>query len=159
MFLLFTINVFSQEEKVLTVGYQNHQITTNDTIDYSVTEEFYWWSNKNRVDFESDLSRLNRVETVSMPRDTMYRYENKIIYINSYLNDYPNFKRVVLFHAILAEIYGIPKEKGNSLDVMNAHFYVTPKFENAYKYRRTHKKDIKEAMLIFETHKPLNTLN
>ena len=63
MFLLLTINVFSQEEKVLTVGYENHPITTNDTIDYSVTEEFYWWSNKNRVDFESDLSSLifNRI--------------------------------------------------------------------------------------------------
>ena len=56
-------------------------------------------------------------------------------------------------------MYGVPKTKGSSLDVMNENFYVTPKYEQKYINRRTNKKDIKMAMAAFEIHKPLRTKN
>jgi hypothetical protein len=157
--LLISISAFSQKKMVLVEGFDKQEITVTDSVSYEAVKEFYWWSNKSRVDFETDLSKLKSVQVVAMPKAKMYYYDRGVIYINSYLNDYPNFKRVVLFHAILAEIYGVPKEKGNSLDVMNEHFYVTPKYEQKYINRRTNKTDIKDAMAAFEIHKPLNTKN
>jgi len=94
-----------------------------------------------------------------MPRAKIYSFDKGVIYINSYLNDYPNFKRIVIFHAILHEIYEVPKTKGKSLDVMNEHFYVNDWAEGKYKNRRTNKSDIKAAMAAFEIHKPLRTKN
>ena len=159
LFLLISISAFSQKKMVLIEGFNNQEIFVNDSVSHAAVKEFYWWSNKSRVDFETDLHKLKSVQVVAMPRAKSYYYDRGVIYINSYLNDYPNFKRVVLFHAILHHIYGVPKEKGSSLDVMNEHFYVDIKTEGKYKYRRTHKKDIKDAMAAFEVHKPLNTKN
>jgi len=158
-FLLISISAFSQKNMVLIEGFDKQEISVNDSVSHAAVKEFYWWSNRNRVDFETDLPKFQGVKVVAMPRAKMYHFDKGVIYINSYLNDYPNFKRIVIFHAILHEIYGVPKTKGSSLDVMNEHFYVTDRFEEKYKYRRTHFKDIKLGMAEFEKVKPLNTKN
>jgi len=156
---LISFSANAQENMVLIEGYNNQEITVTDSVSYAAVKEFYWWSNRNRVDFETDLHKLNRVNIVAMPRFKMYYYDRGIVYINSYLNEYPNFKRIVIFQAILHHVYGVPKTKGSSLDVMNENFYVTPRYEQKYINRRTNKKDIKDAMEAFEIHKPLNTKN
>jgi len=156
---LISFSVNAQKKMVLIEGFDKQEISVVDSVSYAAVKEFYWWSNRNRVEFETDLPKFQGIKVVAMPRAKMYHFDKGVIYINSYLNDYPNFKRIVIFHAILHEIYGVPKTKGSSLDVMNEHFYVTDKFEEKYKYRRTHFKDIKMAMAVFEIHKPLNTKN
>ena len=159
LFLMISISAFSQKKMVLIEGFDKQEISVTDSVSRAAVKEFYWWSNKSRVDFETDLPKFQSVQVVAMPRAKMYHFDKGVIYINSYLNDYPNFKRIVIFHAILHEIYEVPKTKGSSLDVMNEHFYVTPKYEQKYKYRRKYFKDIKDAMKAFEIHKPLNTKN
>ena len=159
LFLLISISAFSQKKMVLIEGFDKQEISVTDSLTHAAVKEFYWWSNRNRVDFETDLPKFQGVKVVAMPRAKMYHFDKGVIYINSYLNDYPNFKRIVIFHAILHEIYGVPKTKGSSLDVMNEHFYVTDRFEGKYKYRRTHFTDIKLGMKAFEKVKPLNTKN
>ena len=159
LFLLISISAFSQKNMVLIEGFDKQEISVTDSLTHAAVKEFYWWSNRNRVDFETDLPKFQGIKIVAMPRAKMYYFDKGVIYINSYLNDYPNFKRIVIFHAILHEIYEVPKTKGSSLDVMNEHFYVTPKYEQKYKYRRKYFKDIKDAMKAFEIHKPLNTKN
>ncbi len=144
---------------VLIEGFQGHQIEASDSLTTATVKEFYWWANKSRVDYETDLEKLKSVNVVPMNKAKTYYYDRGVIYINSYLNEYPNFKRVVIFHAILHHIYGVPKTKGKSLDVMNEHFYVDDWAEGKYKNRRTYKTDIKDAMAAFEIHKPLNTKN
>ena len=159
LFLLISISAFSQKKMVLIEGFDKQQISVNDTIVYDVVKEFYWWADKSHVDYQTDLHKLKGVQVVDMNKERMYHFDRGVIYINSYMNDYPNFKRLVILHAILAEIYGVPKEKGKSLDVMNEHFYVDAKTEKKYEYRRKYKKDIKDGMAAFEIHKPLNTKN
>jgi len=156
---LISFSANAQKNIVLIEGYNNQEITVTDSVSYAAVKEFYWWSNRSRVDFETELPKFQGVKVVAMPRSKMYYFDKGVIYINSYLNDYPNFKRIVIFHAILHEIYGVPKTKGSSLDVMNEHFYVTDRFEGKYKYRRTHFTDIKLGMKAFEKVKPLNTKN
>ena len=156
---LISFSVNAQNKITLIVGFDKQEITFSDSLSYKSTKEFYWWSNRNRVEFETDLPKFQGVKVVAMPRAKMYSFDKGVIYINSYLNDYPNFKRIVIFHAILHEIYEVPKTKGSSLDVMNEHFYVTDRFEEKYKYRRKYFKDIKMAMAAFEIHKPLRTKN
>jgi len=159
LFLLISISASSQKKMVLIEGFDKQEIYVTDSLTYAAIKEFYWWSNRSRVDFETNLPKFKGVQVVAMPKANMYRFDRGVIYINSYLNDYPNFKRIVIFHAILHEIYGVPKTKGSSLDVMNEHFYVTDRFEGKYKYRRTHFTDIKLGMKAFEQVKPLNTKN
>ena len=159
LFLLISISAFSQKKMVLIQGFDKQEITVNDSVSYAAIKEFYWWSNKSRVEFETDLHKLKSVQVVAMPRAKSYYYDKGVIYISSYLNDYPNFKRVVIFHAILHHIYGVPKTKGSSLNVMNEHFYVNDWAEGKYKNRRTNKLDIKTAMAVFEKVKPLRTKN
>ena len=159
LFLLISISAFSQKKMVLIEGFEKQEISVTDSLTHAAVKEFYWWSNRNRVDFETDLPKFQGMKVVAMPRAKMYHFDKGVIYINSYLNDYPNFKRIVIFHAILHEIYEVPKTKGSSLDVMNEHFYVTDRFEGKYKYRRTHFMDIKLGMKAFEKVKPLNTKN
>ena len=159
LFLLISISAFSQKKMVLVEGFDKQEISVNDSVSYAAVKEFYRWSNKSRVDFETDLPKLKSVQVVAMPRAKSYYYDRGVIYINSYLNDYPNFKRIVIFQAILHHIYGVPKTKGKSLDVMNEHFYVNDWAEGKYKNRRTHFTDIKLGMAAFEIHKPLNTKN
>ena len=156
---LISFSVNAQNKITLILGFDKQEITFSDSLSYKSTKEFYWWSNRSRVEFETDLSKFQAVKVVAMPRAKMYYFDKGVIYINSYLNDYPNFKRIVIFHAILHEIYEVPKTKGSSLDVMNEHFYVTDRFEKKYKYRRTHFTDIKLGMKAFEAVKPLNTKN
>jgi len=156
---LISFSANAQNKITLIVGFEKQEITFSDSLSYKSTKEFYWWSNRNRVEFETDLPKFKSVQVVAMPRAKMYYFGKGVIYINSYLNEYPNFKRIVIFHAILHEIYGVPKTKGSSLDVMNEHFYVTPKYEQKYKNRRTHFTDIKLGMKAFEAVKPLNTKN
>ena len=144
---------------VLIEGFQEHEIEALDSVANASVDEFYWWANKSRVDYETDLEKLKSVNVAPMHKAKSYYYDRGVIYINSYLNDYPNFKRVVIFHAILHHIYGVPKTKGKSLYVMNEHFYVDDWAEGKYKNRRTNKTDIKDAMAAFEIHKPLNTKN
>ena len=159
LFLLISISAFSQKKMVLIEGFDKQEISVNDSLTKTIVKEFYWWSNKSRVDFETDLPKLKSVQVVAMPRAKSYYYDRGVIYVNSYLNDYPNFKRIVIFHAILHHIYEVPKTKGKSLEVMNEHFYVNDWAEGKYKNRRTHKTDIKDAMAAFEIHKPLRTKN
>ena len=154
-----TISVNAQKKMILIEGFDKQEISVTDSVSYASVKEFYWWSNRSRVDFETDLPKFQAVKVVAMPRAKMYYFGKGVIYINSYLNEYPNFKRIVIFHAILHEIYGVPKTKGSSLDVMNEHFYVTDRFEEKYKYRRKYFKDIKLGMAAFEKAKPLNTKN
>ena len=156
---LISFSANAQKKMVLIEGFDKQEISVTDSLTHAAVKEFYWWSNRNRVDFETDLPKFQSVQVVAMPRAKMYHFDKGVIYINSYLNDYPNFKRIVIFHAILHEIYEVPKTKGSSLDVMNEHFYVTDEFEENYKYRRKYFKDIKMAMAAFEIHKPLNTKN
>jgi len=156
---LISFSVNGQKKMVLIEGFDKQEISVSDSLTHAAVKEFYWRSKKNRVDFETDLHKFKSVQVVAMPRDAMYYYDGGVIYLNSYLNDYPNFKRIVIFHAILHEIYGVPKTKGSSLDVMNKHFYVNDRFEEKYKYRRKHFKDIKLGMAEFEKVKPLNTKN
>jgi len=156
---LISFSANGQKKMVLIEGFDKQEISVSDSLTHAAVKEFYWRSNKNRVDFETDLHKFKGVQVVAMPRAKMYHFDKGVIYINSYLNDYPNFKRIVIFHAILNEIYEVPKTKGSSLDVMNEHFYVTDRFEKKYKYRRKYFKDIKMAMAAFEIHKPLNTKN
>ena len=159
LFLLISISAFSQKNMVLVEGFDKQEISVTDSVSHAAVKEFYWWSNRSRVDFETDLPKFQGVKVVAMPRAKMYHFDKGVIYINSYLNDYPSFKRIVIFHAILHEIYEVPKTKGSSLDVMNEHFYVTDRFEEKYKYRRKYFKDIKMGMAAFEKVKPLNTKN
>jgi len=154
-----TISVNAQKKMILIEGFDKQEISVTDSVTHAAVKEFYWWSNRSRVEFETDLPKFQGVKVVAMPRAKMYYFDKGVIYINSYLNDYPNFKRIVIFHAILHEIYEVPKTKGSSLDVMNEHFYVTDEFEENYKYRRKYFKDIKMAMAAFEIHKPLRTKN
>jgi len=133
---LISFSANGQKKMVLIEGFDKQEITVSDSVSHAAVKEFYWRSNKNRVDFETDLHKFKGVKVVAMPRAKIYYYDRGVIYINSYLNNYPNFKRIVIFHAILHEIYGVPKTKGSSLDVMNEHFYVTDEFEENYKYRR-----------------------
>ena len=156
---LISFSANAQKKMVLIEGFDKQEITVSDSLTHAAVKEFYWRSNKNRVDFETDLHKFKAVKVVAMLRAKMYYFDKGVIYINSYLNNYPNFKRIVIFHAILHEIYGVPKTKGSSLDVMNENFYVTPKYEQKYKYRRKYFKDIKMGMAEFEIHKPLNTKN
>jgi len=156
---LISFSANGQKKMVLIEGFEKQEISVSDSLTYAAVKEFYWRSNRNRVDFETDLPKFQAVKVVAMPRAKMYYFGKGVIYINSYLNEYPNFKRIVIFHAILHEIYGVPKTKGSSLDVMNEHFYVTDRFEKKYKYRRTHFTDIKLGMKAFEAVKPLNTKN
>ena len=156
---LISFSANAQKKMVLIEGFDKQEISVTDSLTHAAVKEFYWWSNRSRVDFETDLPKFQSVKVVAMPRDKMYHFDKGVIYINSYLNDYPSFKRIVIFHAILHEIYEVPKTKGSSLDVMNEHFYVTDRFEENYKYRRKYFKDIKMAMAAFEIHKPLNTKN
>ena len=156
---LISFSANAQKNMVLIEGFDKQEISVTDSLTHAAVKEFYWWSNRSRVEFETDLPKFKSVQVVAMPRAKMYYFDKGVIYINSYLNDYPNFKRIVIFHAILHEIYEVPKTKGSSLDVMNEHFYVTPKYEQNYKYRRKYFKDIKDAMKAFEIHKPLNTKN
>ena len=156
---LISFSVNGQKKMILIEGFDKQEISVTDSLTHVAVKEFYWWSNRNRVDFETDLPKFQGIKVVAMPRAKMYYFDKGVIYINSYLNDYPNFKRIVIFHAILHEIYGVPKTKGSSLDVMNEHFYVTDEFEENYKYRRKYFKDIKMAMAAFEIHKPLRTKN
>jgi len=156
---LISFSAFSQKNMVLIEGFDKQEISVTDSVSHAAVKEFYWWSNRNRVEFETDLPKFKAVKVVAMPRAKMYYFDKGVIYINSYLNDYPSFKRIVIFHAILHEIYEVPKTKGSSLDVMNEHFYVTDRFEEKYKYRRKYFKDIKMGMAEFEIHKPLNTKN
>jgi len=159
LFLFITIGAFAQKKMVLIEGFDKQEISVSDSLTYAAVKEFYWRSNKNRVDFETDLHKFKGIKIVALHRGSIYYFENGVIYINSYLNDYPNFKRIVIFHAILHEIYEVPKTKGSSLDVMNKHFYVTDEFEANYKYRRKYFKDIKMGMDAFEAVKPLRTKN
>jgi len=156
---LISFSVNAQKKMLLIEGFDKQEISVTDSLTHAAVKEFYWWSNKSRVDFETDLHKFKSVQVVAMPRAKSYYYDRGVIYINSYLNDYPNFKRIVIFHAILHEIYEVPKTKGSNLDVMNEHFYVTDEFEENYKYRRKYFKDIKMAMVAFEIHKPLRTKN
>ena len=156
---LISFSVNAQKKMLLIEGFDKQEITVSDSLTHAAVKEFYWWSNKSRVDFETDLPKFQGVKITDMNREKMYHFDKGVIYINSYLNDYPNFKRIVIFHAILHEIYEVPKTKGSSLDVMNEHFYVTDEFEENYKYRRKYFKDIKMAMAAFEIHKPLRTKN
>jgi len=156
---LISFSVNAQKKMVLIEGFEKQEISVTDSLTHAAVKEFYWRSNKNRVDFETDLHKFKGIEIVAMNRGSTYYFENGVIYINSYLNDYPNFKRIVIFHAILHEIYGVLKTKGSSLDVMNEHFYVNDWAEGKYKNRRTHFTDIKLGMAAFEIHKPLNTKN
>jgi len=159
LFLLISISAFSQKKMVLIEGFDKQEISVTDSVSRAAVKEFYWWSNKSRVDFETDLHKFQSVQVVAMPRAKSYYYDRGTIYINSHLNDYPNFKRIVIFHAILHHVYEVPKTKGKSLDVMNEHFYVNDWAEGKYKNRRTNKTDIKDAMAAFEKVKPLNTKN
>jgi len=156
---LISFSANAQKNMVLIEGFDKQEISVSDSLTHAAVKEFYWRSNKNRVDFETDLHKFKGIKIVAMNRGSTYYFENGVIYINSYLNNYPNFKRIVIFHAILHEIYEVPKTKGSSLDVMNEHFYVTDRFEKKYKYRRTHFTDIKLGMKAFEAVKPLNTKN
>ena len=156
---LISFSVNAQNKMILIEGFDKQEISVSDSLTHAAVKEFYWWSNRSRVDFETDLPKFQAVKVVAMPRAKMYSFDKGVIYINSYLNDYPNFKRIVIFHSILHEIYEVPKTKGSSLDVMNEHFYVTDKFEENYKYRRKYFKDNKMAMAAFEIHKPLRTKN
>jgi len=156
---LISFSANAQKNMVLIEGFDKQEISVSDSLTHAAVKEFYWWSNRSRVDFETNLPKFQAVKVVAMSRAKMYHFDKGVIYINSYLNDYPNFKRIVIFHAILHEIYGVPKTKGSSLDVMNEHFYVNDRFEEKYKYRRTHFKDIKLGMEAFEKVKPLNTKN
>jgi len=156
---LISFSANAQKKMILIEGFDKQEISVSDSLTHAAVKEFYWWSNRNRVDFETDLTKFKSVKVVAMPRAKMYSFNKGVIYINSYLNDYPNFKRIVIFHSILHEIYEVPKTKGSSLDVMNEHFYVTDRFEGKYKYRRTHFMDIKLGMKAFEQVKPLNTKN
>jgi len=156
---LISFSANAQNKMILIEGFDKQEISVSDSVSHAAVKEFYWWSNRSRVDFETDLPKFQGVKVVAMPRAKSYYYDRGVIYINSYLNDYPNFKRIVIFHSILHEIYEVPKTKGSSLDVMNEHFYVTDRFEEKYKYRRTHFKDIKLGMEEFEKVKPLNTKN
>ncbi len=158
-FLLITLSLSAQKKMVLIEGFQGHEIEVPDSVANASVKEFYWYANKSRVDYETNLHFLKSVIVVDMNKSKMYYYDKGVIYLNSYLNDYPNFKRVVIFHAILHHVYGVPKTKGKSLDVMNEHFYVDDWSEGKYKNRRTRKTDIKDAMAEFEIHKPLNTKN
>jgi len=159
LFLLISISAFSQKKMVLIEGFDKQEISVNDSVSHAAVKEFYWWSNRSRVEFETDLHKFKSVQVVAMPRAKSYYYDRGTIHINSYLNDYPNFKRIVIFHAILHHIYEVPKTKGSSLEVMNEHFYVNDWAEDKYKNRRTNKTDIKDAMAAFEIHKPLRTKN
>ena len=156
---LISFSANAQKKMVLIEGFEKQEISVADSVSYEAVKELYWWANRSRVDFEIDLPKFQAVKVVAMPRSKMYYFDRRVIYINSYLNDYPNFKRIVIFHAILHEIYEVPKTKGSSLDVMNEHFYVTDEFEANYKYRRKYFKDIKMAMAAFEAVKPLRTKN
>ena len=102
---LISFSANAQKNMVLIEGFDKQEISVSDSLTHAAVKEFYWWSNRNRVEFETDLPKFKSVQVVNMPRAKMYHFDKGVIYINSYLNDYPSFKRIVIFHAILHEIY------------------------------------------------------
>lgn len=155
-FLILSMNLFAQKRMVLIKGFQEHKIEASDSIAESTVREFYWWVYKHRIDYETKLLELKAVKTVSLNRNTLHYFRDSTIYINSYADDYPYSKRILILHE-LGKFYGARPTKGNSLDVMNEHFYLTDKYETKYKYRKSHFTDMKQLMEILESTSPLKT--
>lgn len=153
--LLLTTTMFSQRY-VEVEGYQKHKIAVSDSLTEAVVKEFYWNTYKNRVDYETKLTKLKAVKVKDTAREVLHYYHKGTIYINSYADKFPNSKRVLILHE-LGKFYGVPTTKGGSLDVMNENFYLTEKYEKNYKNRRLYFTDMKDLMKKLERYSRLKT--
>lgn len=156
IFLLITLSVTAQKKMVLIEGFQNHEIEVSDSLTRATLKEFFGLAKVSRVDYETKLPQLKAVRTIDMNRNTLHSYKDGVIYINSYANQFPYSKRILILHE-LGLFYGAKATQGSSLDVMNGHFFLTEKYEENYKYRKKHRKDLKMLIKELEERNPLKT--
>ena len=69
---LISFSANAQKKMVLIEGFDKQEISVVDSVSYAAVKEFYWWSNRNRVDYETDLTKFKSVQVVAMPRAKMY---------------------------------------------------------------------------------------
>ena len=76
---LISFSVNGQKKMLLIEGFDKQEILVSDSLTHAAVKEFYWWSNRNRVDFETDLPKFQSVKVVAMPRDKMYHFDKGVI--------------------------------------------------------------------------------
>lgn len=153
---LFSTGIFSQKRMVLIPGFQGHKIEVSDSLTEGTVKEFYHWANKSRVDYETKLTELKAIYTIGSNKNVLHSRRDSVIYINSYADQFPYSKRVLIMHE-LGLFYDAKPIKGSGLHVMNENFYLTPKYEKNYKYRKSHFTDMKALMKTLEKSSPLKT--
>jgi len=133
LFLLISISAFSQKKMVLIEGFQGHEIEVSDSLTYSTVKEFYKWSYRMKVDFETNLLGIKRVQSAPMATFKNVYFDRGTIYISSYADRFPSIKRVLILYA-LGNYYGAIEHPLIILDAEN---------EQRFYFRRKYNKDIR----------------
>lgn len=151
-----TLSVMAQKKMVLIEGFQGHEIEVSDSLTEATVKEFFGLVYVSRIDYETKLPQLKAIRTVAMNKTKLHYFDRGVIYINSYADQFPYSKQILILHE-LGLFYGAKATQGSSLDVMNENFFLTEKFEENYKYRKTHRKDLKLLIAELEERIPLKT--
>jgi hypothetical protein len=156
LILLFLFSGLLSAQNTYIVEKNGHQIKTNDSLAGEVLEEFFYYADRARVDYLTELRDLKEIQLVTDDKTFIGDQKNGLIRINNYADQFPQTKRILILHQ-LGRFYGVKPSKGSSYKVMNENFRLDSKTEQVYQRRRIYEVDIKELMVELELARPLNT--
>ena len=151
----FALSVNGQKKMVLIEGFKevNKEISS-DSIAQSTYDEFILYVDKHNVNYQGKLKELKCIRVQSMNKVRLWFYYQGTLYINSYLDQFPHIKRVVVLKGI-GLVYNIPLEKHSGLGVMNKYLLANEYNESKYIYRRKYLIDLKKLTWYLEESYPL----
>lgn len=154
MILLLAMSSYAQPDgMVLIEGFVDREVS-KDSIAQATYEEFVLFVDKSNVNYQPRLGDLKGIEMVSMNKVRLFYFDRGILYINSYLDQFPNTKRFIVLKGI-GQIYRIPLKKRFGLNIDDQYFLANEKHEKNYTYRKKNLKDLKSLIEHLEEINPL----
>lgn len=136
LFLLISISAFSQKKMVLIEGFQGHEISVQDSVSEQAVVEFFYFADRLKLDFETDLIGIKKVVSVPMSTFKNAYFDRGTIYISSYADKFPNIKKALILYE-LGHYYTGMEKPIIILDADN---------EQRYTYKAKYYKDLRRIM-------------
>jgi len=72
---LISFSANAQKKMILIEGFDKQEISVTDSLTHAAVKEFYWRSNKNRVDFETDHCEKSLLADLFTARHFLEKYK------------------------------------------------------------------------------------
>ena len=98
--LFLSLSVNAQEGMVMVSGDVSHQIDVPDNLSYDVVMRWKFEMKQEMIEFQAPLRKIDRIEYVERDYHYLGEIKNRVIYLNSALNEYPNCKKAAIIQML-----------------------------------------------------------